>query len=158
MERRNVEYSSGRIGRVFAARFHDGENVYRGIEEIARREKLESAVVLAVGGARRGKVVEGPTDPNGPIRAMVSSFDDAREMLAVGTIFPDGDRPSLHLHAGIGRQGQTPIVGCPRQGLDAFLVLEVFLIEVNGLDAGRTLDPASGLKLLSFLHPARVAL
>ena len=143
-----MQYSSGRIGRVFAARFQDGESVYAGIEEIARREQIDSAVVLAVGGARRGRAVVGPKRTVGPIEPMVVEFDDARELLGVGTLFGADGQPSLHLHAGIGR-GHRAIVGCPREGLDTFLVLEVFIIEVSGLVAERQLDPASGLRLLA---------
>ena len=160
-----MEYSTGKLGRVIAARFHDGENVYAGIEEIAQREKLESAMVFIVGGARRGKVVVGPKEgpqtrhtafggPAGPIEPMVRSFDDAREIVGFGTIFPSDDKPSLHMHAAMGR-GDEVIVGCPRQGLDVFLVLEVILIELLDLGGRRELDPASGLRLLSLLPGRR---
>jgi predicted DNA-binding protein with PD1-like motif len=150
-----MDYSVGKIGRVFAARFQDGEAVYPGIEELARREGVSSAIVLAVGGARRGAVVVGPKDPHGAIDPIVRRFDDAREMLAFGTIFPADGKPALHMHGAIGRGDET-IVGCPRQGLDAFLVLEVFIIEVEGLDAQRALDPESGLRLLKFLKPGTI--
>lgn len=152
-----MEYTTGRMGRVFAARFHDGEAVYAGIEQIARREKIESALVFALGGARRGRVVVGPKQTTGPIQPMVSAFDDARELVGVGTIHPADGEPSLHFHAGIGR-GQEAIVGCPREGLDAFLVLEVVIVELTGLGARRELDPASGLRLLAFSDAARVDL
>ena len=153
-----MDYSIGRIGRILAARLRDGEPVYACIEELARREEVESAIVLVVGGARRGRVVVGPKDPGGPIEPMTEQFDDAREMVGFGTIIRAGDRPSLHLHGAIGRGGCQPIVGCPRQGLDAFLVLEVFVIEVEGLDAERMLDPASGLRLLGFRSPRKIEL
>ena len=143
-----MEYTSGRIGRVFAARFVDGESVYAGLEEIARREKVDSAIALVIGGARRGRVVVGPRRTDGPIEPMIAAFDDAREIVAVGTIHPADGGPSLHLHGAIGRGGET-MVGCPREGLDVFLVLEAFLIEVTGVGGSRRLDPASGLRLLS---------
>lgn len=152
-----MEYASGTIGRVFAARFHDGEPVYAGIEQIARREKVESGLVVLLGGARRGRVVVGPKRSDGPIEPVMRDFDDAREIVGAGTIFPADGQPSLHLHAGIGRGDQT-IVGCPRERLDAFLVLEAFIIEVNGLGGARQLDPATGLKLLAFANPTRVDL
>jgi predicted DNA-binding protein with PD1-like motif len=144
-----MEYTTGSIGRVFAARFHDGEGVYTGIEEIARLEKIESAMVFALGGARRGRVVVGPKETTGPIEPMTRQFDDARELVGVGTIHPDGGEPSLHFHAAVGRCDEA-IVGCPREGLDAFLVLEVVIIELTGLSAERRLDPDSGLRLLAF--------
>lgn len=152
-----MEYTSGTIGRVFAARFRDGEPVYSGIEAIAQREKVESAMVLILGGARRGGVVVGPKRADGPIEPMTCEFDDAREIVGAGTIFPTDGRPGLHLHAAIGRGDQT-IVGCPRERLDAFLVLEVFIIEVKGLAGARQPDPATGLNLLAFANPARVDL
>jgi len=152
-----MEYTSGSIGRVFAARFRDGEDVYAGIEAIARREEIASAVVLAVGGARRGPVVVGPRETTGRIEPMLREFDDARELVAVGTIHPADGRPSLHLHAGIGR-GDEALVGCPRLGLETFLVLEVFILEVAALDADRRVDPSSGLKLLAFADAVKVDL
>jgi predicted DNA-binding protein with PD1-like motif len=152
-----MEYSSGSLERVFCARFFDGEPVYEGILQIARQEKIQSGVVYAVGGVRRGGVVVGPEDPNGPVVPIVRKFDDAREMVAIGTLFADDGQPALHMHGAIGRGDQT-LAGCPRQGLDTYLVLEVFILEVAGLGAARKLDPASGLKLLAFDHPTRVNL
>jgi predicted DNA-binding protein with PD1-like motif len=150
-----MEYAGGQIGRVFAARLGDGEDVYACIREIARREAIGSAMVLLLGGARRGGVVVGPKRPDGPIEPMRRQFDDAREIVGVGTLHPADGEPSLHLHAAIGR-GDDVIVGCPREGLDCFLVLEVFLIEVKGLQAARVTDPGSGLKLLALAAATRV--
>jgi len=39
-------------------------------------------------------------------------------------------------------------VGCLRELSEAFLVLEAVVLEVNGIDAKREFDPASGLTLL----------
>lgn len=142
-----MDYDIGTIGRVVVARARDGEDIYAGIEDIARRENLRSAVVLAVGGMRKGKLVVGPQQPTGPIEPTWAEFDDAREILAVGTIFWDEADPVLHLHAGVGR-GEKTLVGCPRGGASVFCVLEVILLEVSGLDASRTVEPGLALKLL----------
>jgi len=146
-----MEYSQGSIGRAFAARLHEGEPVYPAIEEMARREGIESAFVLVVGGAGKACVVTGPKSRVGPIEPRLQDFDDAREMVGVGTIHPSDEGPKLHLHAAFGRD-ETALVGCPRYGLDAYLVLEVFVLEVTGLGAVRAEDPASGLKLLILPH------
>jgi predicted DNA-binding protein with PD1-like motif len=45
-------------------------------------------------------------------------------------------------------RGQTHIVGCPRGGASIFLILEVTIIEITGIDASREMDPQTGLKLL----------
>jgi predicted DNA-binding protein with PD1-like motif len=152
-----MEYASGQVGRIFAARFHDGEAVYAGIEEIARREGIGSALVVVLGGVRRGKVVVGPKKTTGPLEVLTSQFDDAREVAGVGTIHSADGRPALHLHAAIGRGEQT-IAGCPRLGLEVFLLLEVVIIEITGLGAGRRLDPATGLKILAFASPTQAAI
>lgn len=152
-----MEYTEGSIGRIFAVRLHDGEPVYRAIEELARRENVASALVTIVGGAKKATVVTGPKSPAGPIEPILQSFDDAREMVGVGTIHTSDEGPRLHLHAGFGRD-RTTLVGCPRCGLDTYLVLEVFIIEVAGLDAARVLDPASGFKLLTMPGGKRIEL
>jgi uncharacterized protein len=145
-----MEYAQGKLGRVFVARLMEGESVYDAVVEIAEKEKIASAAVLALGGMRAGRVVTGPENPTGEIIPHVEEFNDAREMVAVGTLFPEEGKPSLHLHAGIGR-GKTALVGCPREGMKTFLVLEVTIIEIADLDAERALDPESGFRLLRLM-------
>ena len=147
-----MDYAQGSLGRVFAARLHDGEPVYQAIEDLADREGIESAAVFLTGGAARARIVAGPKMTDGPLEPIVREFDDAREMIGLGTLHRDDEGPKLHLHAGFGRE-DTALVGCPRIELEAFLVLEVFIIKVNGLEAERALEPESGLKLLKFAAP-----
>jgi predicted DNA-binding protein with PD1-like motif len=147
-----MQYAEGTIGRVFAARLEDNEPVYASIEGLARRENVASAFVLLLGGARSAKMVTGPKQPSGPVEPIVRQFDDAREMVGVGTIHPSDQGPTLHLHAGFGRESKV-LVGCPGLGLNAYLVVEVLIVELLGLDAARLLDPESGLKLLRFASP-----
>jgi predicted DNA-binding protein with PD1-like motif len=145
-----MDYTQGTLGRVFVARLDDGESVYDAVHEIARRERLSSAAVLAVGGVRRGKVVTGPESVTGKIVPHVEEFDDARELVGIGTLFRQDGEPSLHFHAGIGR-GASALVGCPRVEMSVFLVLEVVIIELLGVEAERRLDPESGVHLLKVL-------
>jgi predicted DNA-binding protein with PD1-like motif len=135
---------------VFVARLEDGESVYDVVEEIARKEGIEAASVLAVGGIRKGKVITGPQSTTGKVVPHYEEFDDARELVGVGTVFQSDGKPMLHFHAGIGRR-DTALVGCPRAGMSVFLVLEVVIIEFVGLQAERALDEASGLVLLRIL-------
>lgn len=147
-----MEYQQGRIGRVFAARLRDGESIYDEIEALARRESIDCASVLAVGGIRKASVVTGPENPASfqNIRTLVENFDDAREMVGVGTLFLKDGQPSLHFHAAMGRSGKT-LVGCPRIEARCFLILEVIIIEWLGLNARRELDPETGFHLLTLL-------
>lgn len=144
-----MQYAQGNLGRVFVARLQEGESVYQAVEEIAIRETIPSAVVFAIGGMRSGKVVTGPREVTGPIVPHIEEFDDARELVGIGTLFPQDGRPNLHFHAGIGR-GREALVGCPRAGMQTFLVLEVVIIEMIDLAASRMAD-ASGLHLLQVL-------
>ena len=142
-----MEYTQGTLGRVFVARLSDGESIYEAVEQIAAREGIAAAAVMAVGGMRSGKVVTGPVNPTGEVVPHYEEFDDARELVGFGTLFSQEGKPSLHLHAGIGR-GDGALVGCPRAGMSVFLVLEVVIIELVGVDATRELDPETGFHLL----------
>ena len=145
-----MDYQTGKIGRVIVARGFDGEDVYEEIESIAAKEGVSSAAVMLIGGLRSARVVVGPKSPTGPIEPQYAEFDDAREVAGVGTIFRDcdDDSPKLHLHAAIGRRDEV-LVGCPRGGAKIFCVLEVVIIEIEGLDASRALDRELALKLLT---------
>jgi len=143
-----MEYTQGTLGRLFVARLHDGESIYDVVEEIARREGIHAASVLAVGGMRRGKVVTGPESPTGKVVPHYEEFDDARELVGVGTVFLSEGKPTLHFHAGIGR-GDSALVGCPRAGMAVYLVLEVIITEIVGAKAERAYDEESGLNLLA---------
>ena len=142
-----MEYTQGSLGRVFVARLDEGESVYDAVEEIARKEGIVAGAVFAIGGMRRGRVVTGPEHPVGPIEPHIEEFDDARELVGIGTLFPSECVPSLHFHAGIGR-GASALVGCPREGMSVFLVLEVIVFEFLNVEAAREFDPASGMHLL----------
>jgi len=146
-----MEYQVGHIGRIVVACLAEGEDVYGEIETLAAKESLRCAAVVLLGGIRRARVVTGPKDPTGPIEPNFTEFDDAREIVGVGTIFPDESGLKLHFHAGIGR-GEYAIVGCPRGGAKVFCVLEVVIFEINGLDAARMPDEKLGLKLLSLVR------
>lgn len=145
-----MNYTVGKTGRVLVLRLEHGEAIYTAIESVAKRERVRHAVVWIVGGVRKGRVVVGPEkDDEFPLKTLVESFDDARELLGVGTLFPGrSGRPTLHLHAAIGR-GRAAIAGCPRLGAECWLVDEVVILELVGVDARRALDRKSGLRLLS---------
>jgi len=147
-----MEYQECKIGRTFVARLHEGDSIYEEIEGLAAKENVSCATVLALGGIRKGGVVTGPEDPNVlvGIKPMVQRFDDARELVGVGTLFPAEGKPSLHFHAGMGR-GTEALVGCPREEARVFLILEVVVIEWVGLQAERLRDPETGFQLLTLM-------
>lgn len=144
-----MEYRIGRVGRVIAARLFEGEDLYKSIEQIAEKEDIKSAAVLITGGLRKADVVVGPKQEKPKIVGNFKQFAGPGEVLGVGTIYCDEQGPKLHIHTAIGKGDET-IVGCPRGGANTFLVLEVTIIEFEGITAERKLDEQAGLKLLRF--------
>ena len=144
-----MEYSIGRTGRVIAARLFEGEKLYDSIESIAQKEKIKAAAVLITGGFRQADVVVGPKQEKPKIVGNFKDFAGPGEVLGVGTIYCDDKGPKLHIHTAIGK-GDEVIVGCPRGGAKTFLVLEVTIIEIEGVSAGRKFDEETGLNLLRF--------
>ena len=144
-----MEYAVGKTGKVIAARLFEGEELYESIETIAEKEKINSAAVFITGGFRNADVVVGPKQEKPKIIGDLKSFAGPGEVLGVGTIYCDSDGPKLHLHSAIGK-GDDTIVGCPRGGAQIFLILEVTIIEIEGINAARKSDEKTGLNLLRF--------
>jgi predicted DNA-binding protein with PD1-like motif len=142
-----MRYTEGKLGRVFVARLEEGESIYEAVESIAVKENIKCASVTAIGGMISGKVVTGPENKRGKIVPHFEEFDDSREIVGVGTLFPQDGKPSLHFHAGIGRRDRA-LVGCPRAAMSVFLILEVVITEILGVDASREFDAELGVSLL----------
>ena len=142
-----MEYSVGSTGRIIAARLFEGEDIYESIEGIAKKEGLKSAAVFITGGFRKADVVVGPKTEVPKIEPNFKKFVGPGEVLGVGTIYCDDEGPKLHIHTAAGRGDET-VVGCPRGGASTFLILEVTIIEIVGVNAARKLDEKSGFKLL----------
>jgi predicted DNA-binding protein with PD1-like motif len=144
-----MEYAVGKTGRVIAARLFEGEDLYECIEGIAAKEDIKAAAVLITGGFRSGNVVVGPKTETPEIEPDMRAFEGPAEIFGVGTIYRDDDGPKLHIHTAMGKGGET-IVGCPRGGAKTFLILEVTIIEIEGVEARRRLDEKTGFNLLRF--------
>ena len=144
-----MEYTVGRTGRVIAIRLSEGEDLYESVEQIAKKENLKSAAVFITGGFRKADVVVGPKQEKPKIIGNFKHFAGPGEVLGVGTIYCDDEGPKMHLHTAIGKGDET-VVGCPRGGAETFLILEITIIEIEGITAGRKPDKESGLNLLTF--------
>ena len=141
-----MEYSVGKVGRVFVLRLSEGDQIYECVESVAKKEGIASASVTILGGLRQADVVVGPKQEEPKIVGNFVKFVGPGEVLGVGTIFSDEDGPKMHIHAAMGK-GKEVLVGCPRGGAKVFLVLEVVIVEIKGTTAIRKLNE-KGLKLL----------
>lgn len=142
-----MKYQVGSTGRVVVARLEDGEDVLKCLVEIAKAEGIKGGVIYLLGGMRQGSVVVGPETEDFPPKPVWWRLAESHEVLAVGTVFYEGDTPKVHLHGAFGK-GDSARVGCLREQSGTFLVLEAVILEINGIDAKRELDPVSGLSLL----------
>jgi predicted DNA-binding protein with PD1-like motif len=145
-----MQYSEGRLGRVFILRLEEGEKLNDSIENFAREQKISHGLAFFLGGSGDGsKVVVGPEEGRETIIPMIHALKGAQEVLALGTLIPnEAGEPALHMHAAAGREGKAT-VGCTRAGVEVWLVGEVVVLEILETGAAkRRKDPETGFQLL----------
>ncbi len=147
-----MKYSEAKSGRIFVLRLEHKEILHETIENFAKEQHIERAVVWALGGADNGsRLVVGPKDGTKmPFLPMKTELSGANEVFGVGTIFPDSESgaPILHMHMACGRADNTR-VGCVRAGVKVWHVMEVVIQELIKNTGIRAID-YTGFKLL---HP-----
>ncbi len=148
-----MKAAEGKTGRVFVIRLEDGDIVPECIEKFALQKKVSTAYALLIGGIENGQVVSGPRTTEGrPPDPLYLPVDGVHEVVAVGLLAPDEKgRPVLHIHGALGRAGST-LTGCLRPGVKTWLIGEVVLIEILGINIARLIDKESGFELLEILN------
>lgn len=144
-----MDYRTGTINRVVTIRFDEGDDFLGGLTEVVVRENIRCAWFFVLGGLREAEVVTGPKEPVMPPDPVWQAVSGARETLGAGSVYWDGGEPRIHLHAALGHHGET-ITACVRKGTKVYLVLEVCLIEISGIDATRPWYPTGGFNRLTF--------
>jgi predicted DNA-binding protein with PD1-like motif len=144
-----MEYVKGRIGRVFTVRIDHGEDLILELIKLAELEHIESAVFILLGALKEGKLVTGPKENIRPPELVWSGFDDAHEILGVGNIFLEDGKHKIHMHVGTGR-GDSVKLGCLRDESEVFMVVEAFVLELEGISARRITDKKQGFAPVSF--------
>ena len=141
----------GQMGRVFVVRLEDGDIVPGCIERFAEEKGISVGHAILLGGIGGGEVVVGPRrSEERPPQPMTLPVDGAHEVVGVGVLAPSEEgKPILHMHAALGRSGTT-MTGCLRPGVKTWLVGEVILYEIIGVDVARVRDEESGFMLLDF--------
>ncbi len=148
-----MKATEGKTGRVFVIRLEDGDIVPDCIEKFAQKNKVNTAYAMLIGGIESGQVVSGPRTTEGrPPDPLYLPVDGVHEVAAVGLLAPDGKgKPVLHIHGALGRAGST-LTGCLRPGVKTWLIGEVVLIEILGVNVARLIDKESGFELLEILN------
>jgi len=94
-------------------------------------------------------VVTGPKEPVMPPEPVWAQVTGARETLGSGSIYWDEAEPRIHLHAALGHHGET-LTACVRKGTKVYLILEVLILELDGIDATRPWFAQGGFNRLTF--------
>jgi predicted DNA-binding protein with PD1-like motif len=144
-----MDYRTGSIGRVLMIRLDHGDDLLGNLKEIVVKETIKSAWFQIVGGIRQAGVVTGPKQPIMPPEPVWRDVDEAREVVGSGSIFMDGEEPRIHLHAAMGHHGDT-LTACIRKHTKVYLILEVILFELSGIDADRPWYEEGGFNRLTF--------
>ena len=144
-----MQASEGKLGRVFILRLEDGDIVPGCIEAFAAKENINMAGVTLIGGIGEGQIVVGPRYSDAmPPDPMLLPLDGAHEVVGIGLIIPNAKgTPKLHIHAALGRAGQTK-TGCLRPGVKTWVVGEAVIYEILGASAARLPDKKTGFELL----------
>ena len=143
-----MEYSEGRLGRVFVIRLEDGEDLISSLDRFLAEKEVASGTILFLGALRRGRLITGPREPTiPPTSPFVEDLEGGWETFGVATIYPGGEgEPRVHIHASVGRSDKV-LTGCLRERADVYLVVEAVVFEILGIGARRLLDERSGLLL-----------
>ena len=144
-----MKAAEGRLGRVFVIRLEDGDRMPDCLEKFAEEKGISAGHVIMVGGIGSGQIVVGPRDSNiMPPEPMLLPIDGAHEVVGVGVLAPGEEgKPTLHIHAALGRSGQT-ITGCLRPGVNSWIIGEIIFYEIIGAKVKRIKDNKTKFNLL----------
>jgi predicted DNA-binding protein with PD1-like motif len=145
-----MKYTEAKQGRIFVIRLEDGDILHEEIEKFAEEKSIKAASVIAVGGADRGsRIIVGPENGRQiPVNPMSHIIEDVHEICGTGTIFPDeSGKPVLHMHIACGRR-DSALVGCVRDGVKIWHILEIIIMELTDTTAVRKFDNSTGFALL----------
>lgn len=146
-----MKYQVGQVGRVILAHFEDGDEIMKGLVEIVRKEDVRACILYLLGGITEGRIVVGPAqDDARPPEPTWKEIVDSHETLAVGTAFWYGDEPRIHIHGTYGKFDSV-MTGCLRGEAKTFLVMEAVIMELNGINAVRDLDPVVNMALIKLI-------
>ena len=143
-----MQYTQGKPGRIYYIKLDHGEDVRETLTDFCRKEKITSGWFQMFGALGSGDLIVGPEENKLPPKPVFSKINMPHELVGMGSILEGGSGPSIHMHTAAGR-GSDAIVGCIRGNSEAFLILEILLVEVTGLDVKRIPDE-NGLELPIF--------
>ena len=146
-----MDYTQGKIGRVFVARIDHEEDLLSELEDLAVNEGIRSAFFHLLGATGGAKIILGPKQKILPPDVEIKQFDDAKEVLGIGNIFWEDGKPKIHLHASVSSSNEC-LMGCFREFTEVFMVVEVVIFEIEGIMAERIRDSDMGFSPVRFFR------
>ena len=144
-----MQYTEGRIGRVFQLRIDHGEDLLESLEKFVRDKGIHCGFAHFIGALEGGRIVTGPKELVLPPDPSFEIYHDGREVFGYASITPGLKGAHLHYHASIGknREGMT---GCLRERATVYIMVEVMIMEILGSTVSRKKDPVTGMDLPFF--------
>jgi predicted DNA-binding protein with PD1-like motif len=145
-----MQYTEGRLGRVFVVRIDDGEDMLVSLRQFINDKSVYAGSILFLGALMEGRMVTGPEEPVIPPVPHFVMFEGGWEVFGIGTIYPgEGGGPHIHYHASVGRSGHA-LTGCLREKAITYLIVEAVVLEFTGLSARREYDKKTQVHLPVF--------
>ena len=144
-----MDYIKAQPGRIFVARFDDGEDLLEGLKNLIMKENIRAGMIHLMGAVAKARVVLGPEERAYPPVPHFWQFDDAREVVALAIFAWQDDEPKIHLHSAIGHYSESK-TGCIRELCDVYLTIEAIIQEVVSDNLSRKLDSRYNASLLNF--------
>jgi len=141
-----MQYSEGRLGRVFVLRIDDGEDFLDVTRGFVRDKGITTGTILYLGALRQAKMVTGPEEAIFPPDPHHVMFEGGWEMVGIGTICMEEGSPSVHFHASVGRAGHA-LTGCLREKATTYIVAEAVILEFAGISIVRQFDEKTQVNL-----------
>ncbi len=145
-----MDYRVGKVDRIFAVRFDEGDDFLEELTRLVHREKIDNGWFQVMGGLRQVDLVTGPREAVMPPEPVWRSMSGAYETLGCGSVYRDENgEAKIHLHAALGHHGET-LTGCLRKNSKVYLVLELLLMEISGFTARRPWFAEGGFNRVTF--------
>jgi predicted DNA-binding protein with PD1-like motif len=142
-----MEYSVGHTGRVILLKLDEDEDVLESLESLASKEKIETGIFFVIGSLKESSLVSGAETEDIPVIPIWHHLKNNHEVLGIGNILQMEGRPKIHMHAALAR-GDECLMGCLREKSKVFLVQEIIIFELLGMEALREKDMRTGLSML----------
>lgn len=143
-----MKYTQGNFGRVFCVRFDHGDDVYKQMTELLKKENVKNATIQCLGAMNETEVVVGPSNDSIPAEPMWDRVTNPHEVCILGTAFDKNGEPGIHLHSVFSRR-KNGFIGCIRKSAKAYIIVEAIITEIIGVDIKRDFDSFTELHLMN---------